>query len=218
MTTSTPPAPAPPPRRRVRKRIWIPLILLGLLLLFLIVLIIRGTWSDTVEKNPSYPWSRAVTQLYRGPNGRTVVRCARVIDAPPQDVWKVVSDYANHPAFLPYLSTLTADPVAEGKVHLEGVAHSRLWGDWPFKADVVQKEAPDKGEYEALWDETNADFTVNRGGWILKPAMKKNTTLVVFTLEIELKKYPSFLVRNILMDRLDKFVWALGDEVKRRQK
>ena len=42
-------------------------------------------------------------------------------------------------------------------------------------------------------------------------------TLVVFTLDIELNKYPSFMVRNVLMDRLHKVLKALRAEVRRRR-
>jgi hypothetical protein len=131
-------------------------------------------------------------------------------------VWKVVKDFASHAQFLRHLSNVTATPLRRGGTHLQGTAHSRLWGDWPFEMTVNEQESPDKGEYEALWNESDEHFAVNRGGWTLKPT-GKDQTLVVFTLEVEIKKYPSFLVRNVLMDRLGTVVGQMRDEVMRRQ-
>ena len=215
MTPTSSPEPVPA-RRRVRKRILIPAILLGLLLLVLAGLFVRGVWSDGVEKNPTTVAQGTVTQLYRDANGRTVVRCAILVDAPPADVWAVINDYPSHSKFLPYVSALKASPLEDGRTHLEGVAHSPLWGDWPFESDVSDKAAPDKGEYEAWWDESGEELASNRGRWILKPA-GEGQTLVVFVLDVEVAKYPSFMVRNILMDRLHKVLEGLRTEVRRRR-
>jgi ribosome-associated toxin RatA of RatAB toxin-antitoxin module len=215
MTSTASPLPTPA-RRRVRKRILIPVILLGLLLLVLVGLFVRGVWSDTVEKNPASVGQGTVTQLYRGPDGRKVVRCAILVDALPAEVWAVINDYSSHDQFLPYVSALTATPLQDGKIHLVGVAHSSLWGDWSFESDVSSKATPDKGEYAAWWDESDDELTTDHGRWDLSPT-GAGETLVVFTLEIELSKYPSFMVRNILMDRLYKVLEALRAEVRRRR-
>ena len=46
----------------------------------------------------------------------------------------------------------------------------------------------------------------------------KKQTLLVFTLQIELKKYPNFIVRNIIMDRLHSVLKSMRDETLRRKK
>ena len=98
------------------------------------------------------------------------------------------------------------------------MAYSRVWQEWPFQSLVTQKEDPDDGEYSALWDEVDqGEFAVNRGGWTLKPHKDKKQTLLAFTLQIELKDYPNFLVRNIIMDRLHGVLKAMRDETLRRR-
>src|ERR1019366_676333 len=145
--------------------------------------------------------------------GNVVVRCPSPGDAPPNEVWATVTDYASHSRFLPYVSKVEAIPQDDGRFLIDGVAHSRLWGDWPFQSRVTHKEAPDKGEYSALWSEENVDvFKVNRGGWSVKPVNKNTQTLLVVTLQIELKDYPNFIVRNIIMDRLHTVLTAMRDE------
>lgn len=216
-------SPAPPQSSqapRVRKRIYIPLILLVLLLAVAVVFYVRGTWADKEERNPSGPASGTLTQLLEQPDGNVVVRCALVVDAPPKDVWATINDYSSHKDFLPYVTKLEATRQAEG-VFIDGIAYSRLWQEWPFQCLVIQKENPTKGVYSALWsEEDKGEFKVNRGGWTIRPFDKSaKQTLLTFTLQIEMEKYPNFLVRNIIMDRLFSVVKAMGDEsVRRKQK
>ena len=100
-------APAQPQKRRVRKRIWIPAILLGVLALALAWLVWRGTSAETTERNPASAADGPVTQLL-SQDGRTFVRTAIVVPAPPAAVWKVVADYDSHPNFIRYISDLSS--------------------------------------------------------------------------------------------------------------
>jgi uncharacterized membrane protein len=204
-----------PAHRRVKKRILLPVIVLGLVLVLLLWLYLRGTWADTELHNPRVSAEGPVTQLYRTPEDNVQVRCAILIDAPVVTVWTVVRDYGNHPRFLPYISVMEVDPGEGDRVHLTGIAHSRLWGDWPFDAHVDHKKVSDK-EYVASWDEPGEGFAANRGSWTVT-AFSPNQTLVVYALQIEPAGYPSFFVRNVLRDRMHKVVTALRDEVQRRQ-
>jgi uncharacterized membrane protein len=210
MSTSTP----APGRRRVKKRILIPVIVLGMVLVFLLWMYVRGTWADTVVRNPQTSAEGTVSQLYRAPQGDVQVRCAILIDAPAAQAWAVVRDYANHPRFLPYVSALAVEPKDGDRVHVTGTAHSRLWGDWSFEVNVDHKTDPDK-EYFASWDEHGAGLAVNRGSWTLT-ATGPSQTLVVYALQVEAEGYPNFFVRNLLLDRLHKVMNGLRDEVTRR--
>jgi uncharacterized protein YndB with AHSA1/START domain len=205
----------PPRRRRVKKRILIPVILLGLVLLILVWAYVRGTWADSAVRNPQTAADGTMSQLYRTPKGDVQVRCTIVVDAPPAAVWEVVRDYANHPRFLPYVSAMEVQPEADDRVHLKGTAHSRLWGDWSFAVHVSHKKVSDT-EYVASWDEPSDAMPVNRGSWTLT-ALGPRQTLVVYALEVEASGYPSFFVRNLLLDRLHQVVSGLRDEVYRRQ-
>ena len=216
---STTPVPQAAQPQRAKKRIYIPLILLVLLVLLGVGFYVRGTWADTVEKNPSGPDAGTVTQLLQKANGNVMVRSAVVVDAPPKDVWAVVTDYASHHQFLPYISKVTATKEADGRFLIAGVAQSRIWGDWPFQSLVTHTESPDDAEYSTQWSEEDKDvFKVSRGTWTVTPFDKaKKQTLLVFTLQIELKNYPNFIVRNIIMDRLHSVLKSMRDETLRRK-
>ena len=216
--SAAPPTAAPP--TRIKKRIYLPLILLMLLLGVAVGFYVRGTWADTVEKNPASPEEGTVTQLFQKPNGNVVVRCAVIVDAPPQEVWAVVTGYDKHKDFLPYVSKVKAVKQADGRYLIDGIAHSRLWGDWPFQSLTKHVEAPERGEYAAVWSEEDVgEFLYDRGSWTLKPTdSARKQTLLVFSGQIELKRFPNFIVRNIIMDRLHTVLKAMRDETLRRKK
>jgi len=205
----------PPAKRRVRKRIWIPSVLLGALALFVLWLVWRGTSVDATARNPTSADEGAVTQLLNEGEG-TFVRTAIIVPAPPAEVWKVVTDYDSHPKFIRYVSELSSRKIEGGLVRLTGIAHSRLWGDFPFESDVTHTEKPAEGEYAAGWDdEGRAGFLVDRGGWTLK-RLPGERTLLVFRLQMEVEGYPNFLIRNILLDRLGTIVESMRAEVAKR--
>ena len=101
-------------------------------------------------------------------------------------------------------------------MHLTGVLHSRLWGDFPFESDVTHTEKPAQGDYAASWhEEGKAGFLVDRGGWMVK-RLPDDQSLLIFSLQMEIEGYPNFLVRNILMDRVGAIVQSMRDEVTKR--
>jgi uncharacterized protein YndB with AHSA1/START domain len=208
-------ATAQPQPRRVRKRILIPSILLALMLLAAGWLWWRGTMAETAPRDPATAADGPVTQLLTQ-DGRTFVRSAIVVAAPPEEVWRVVTDYDSHPKFMPYIAELAQQKLDDGRVRLTGVARTHVWADWPFEIDVTEKADRAKGEYSATWHEENkTDFAVNRGGWTVRPHGAKQT-LVVFTKQAELSGYPNFLIRNIMMNRVGELLSAVRDEVARR--
>jgi uncharacterized membrane protein len=204
-----------PQKRRVRKRILIPSVLLLAIVVVFAWLYWRGSQAETTERNPASVADQSVTQLLTQ-DGRTFVRTALIVDAPPAAVWRVVSDYENHPKFMPYISQLSSQKLPDGRLRLTGVATTHLAVDWPFEIDVSHHEKPAQGEYSSGWHEQNkSDFTVNRGGWTLKPH-GTNQTLLVFTTQAEMPSYPNFLIRNLLMNRVGALLTAVRDEVKKR--
>jgi uncharacterized membrane protein len=209
-----PTEPPEPPSRR-KKRWIIPLILIGLIIIFSIWVCIRGSWADATVKNPSTSADGIITYLHQTADGHKQVRSAVVIDAPPAEVWAVVTDYPNHNKIFHYVSKIEANKEADGRYHLQGVAHSRLWGDWPYEAHVKHEQTPDKGSYRAWWDEPSEDITVNRGSWQIQPT-PDGKTLLVYTLEVEVGRYPTFLIRNLLLDRLGTVVAEVQEAVRQR--
>jgi ribosome-associated toxin RatA of RatAB toxin-antitoxin module len=220
---STAPAPeetAAPQPNRVKKRVYIPLILLLLLVAVAIGFYVRGTWTDTEEKNPAGPEAGTLTQLLKKSDGNVVVRCAIIVDASPKDTWAVISDYDSHHKFLPYITKLEATKKDDGKIQIDGVAASRVWGEWPFESLVMHEEKDAEGTYTAIWNEENiGEFKYNRGGWRLTPVDRsQKQTVLEFHIQVELKRHPDFMVRNVIMDRLHKILEAMRDEtIKRKQ-
>ena len=216
---STAPTTTQPPPARTPRRVYIPLVLLAIFLLVAVGFFIRGTWADTQERDPSSIADSPVVQLLRKPNGNVVVRGAIRIDARPTEVWSVVTGYDQHSKFLPYISKVEATPRNDGRIKVAGVAHSRIWGDWPFDALTLHDASPADGLFTASWSEDNVDdFEVNRGAWGVKPIDRNQSqSLLTLTLQIELKKYPNFIVRNVLMDRLPSVLTAMRDETLRRK-
>jgi uncharacterized membrane protein len=210
--STTPPAPG-----RTKKPTRLPLLIVSVVLLGLFLwAFIRGTWADAAPNNPKSSAEGVTRQLYRDPDGEVYVRSAIVIDAPAAKVWGVVRDYANHPRFLPHVKSLEVQSKDGDRVHLTGVAHSAIWGDWPFAMDVVHKVDPDK-EYSASWDQPGGILTVNRGKWTVT-ALGPKQTLVELALHWETRGYASFLLRNLLLNRLPSMLQGLRDEVNRREK
>jgi ribosome-associated toxin RatA of RatAB toxin-antitoxin module len=210
-------APADTPKRRVRKRLLIPSVLLALMALSVIWLWWRGTFADTQERNPASATDGPVTQLLTK-DGRTFVRAAVVVDAAPAAVWQVVTDYNNHPKFLPYIAELSSQKTGDGRMRLIGVARTHVWVDWPFEIDVRHTEDPEQGAYVAAWHEENKnEFKVNRGDWTVNPH-GAGQTLLIFTKQSELSGYPNFLIRNILMNRVGALMRGMRDEVAVRRR
>jgi uncharacterized membrane protein len=209
--------PAKPQRRRVRKRIWIPSVLLAAVLIAFVWLWWRGTMADTAPRNPASVSDGVVTQLLQVNDAAIAVRSAVIVDAPPEAVWRVVSDYDSHPKFVPYIAELSSSKLDDGRVRLTGRARSRIWGDWPFEIDVVHTETPGKS-YQAEWNEKDkSGFAINRGSWKLTPAGERQT-LLAFTKQMEVPGYPNWVVRNILLDRLGSIVRAMRDEAIKRNR
>ena len=211
--STVPPQPSPPPKRRRR---W-PLVPLALLLILAglgAYYYDRGT-RIVPAADPAISADGVVTHLVSH-DGEVAVRSAIVIDAPAKRVWSVVIDYDSHSRFLPYISALTSKKLGDGVVHIEGTAHSRLWGDWPFASDMkhVSQVGPEK--HQATWRETAPKgFLLNAGSWEVVPLDTKRS-LLVFTLALEVEQGPGFLVRNIVMNRTPSASYAMRDEVLRR--
>jgi hypothetical protein len=208
---ATTPAPAAAPRR-LKKR-W--LICGSLLAIFAVLLVwayVRGTWADTTPRDPASAADGVVCHLYRTPEGHTPTRCAVVLEYPVDQVWKVVTDYAHYHEIFPTLSSTPVKVVVDpdGRHHLTGVAGSVL-GDWPFEVRIAEEKLPAK--YAASWKESGGDVLLNRGSWVLTPK-DGGKTLLVYSLEVELRKYPTFLVRNILISRQPGVVEAVIKRLK----
>jgi hypothetical protein len=201
---STPAAPAPPRRRR--RWAIIPVGLLLLILFFFGWAYVRGTVADSTVREPTTA-GVPVSQLYRTPEGHTTVRAVILLEQPRPAVWKVVNDFAHYGDLLPYLRNVEAEPGKDNTTAMTGDAQAPLGGYWPFKV-VVHTDQSGK-EWRAWWDEKGEDeILVNRGGWELsEPA--PGQTLLVLTLEGEVRRNPTFILRNFFRYRLRQVLLAV---------
>ena len=80
-------------------------------------------------------------------------------------------------------------------------------------ARIRHESSPEKRT--ASWDEPTGDITVNRGSWALLPA-QAGKTLVVYTLDVEVRPFPAPLVRAVLLSRQKTVVEALKSHLDRQ--
>ncbi len=201
------PAPNGQRPQRVKKRIAIPTVFVLLLVVVAILVWIRGTWADAAPKYPKRSDEGIVTQLLQIDGNHKQVHCAVVVDRPLRDVWKAITDYDHFPQIFRHVSRAEATPQPDGGVQLEG-AVSTIAGVWDFSARLKHEETPDA--CQVSWDDASGDLRVNRGSWTLQ-RLDDRRTLIVYALEIELQRYPSFLIRTALLAGTPDVVRSLQD-------
>ena len=203
--------PAPPPRR-LKKRIWIPGLLLLLVVLALVVAWVRGTWADTEAINPTSSAQGIVTQLHQTPDGTKHVRCAVLLDHPMRAVWTVITDYDRFAEIFPTLTSAHGKPDAANpdQYHLTGELGSPV-GTWTFSSVITHEQSPEK--CVAHWDSASGPIARNRGSWTLTPA-GEGKTLLVYMLDVEVHRWPTFLVRNALLSRQRTVVEAVVNRLQ----
>jgi hypothetical protein len=208
---STPAAPAPPRRRR-RRWVIIPVGLVLFIVLAVAWFYVRGTSADTTAHNPTQP-GRPVSQLYRDASGQTTVRAAILLEQPRSAVWRLVTDFADYDDFLPYLRNIAVEPAEGGVTRMTGEGKSALGGYWPFTIDIHTEKGA--REWRVWWDEKGeGEVQVNRGGWALsEPA--PGQTLLVLTLEAEVRGNPTFILRNFFLYRLREVLRAVEARLKK---
>jgi uncharacterized membrane protein len=211
MATSPEAQPTPAPRR-IKKRFLIPGIILGVLALFLLGMYIRGSWADTTPRDPATSADGIICQLLQTPEGHRPVRCAVVLDHPIDSVWKVVTDYERYHEIFPTLSSKPVTAVRDGdtRARVSGMASSLL-GDWPFEINVKHEEFAQKRV--AAWEGSSDQVKLNRGSWTLLPK-DGGRTLLVYSLEVQLAGYPTWVVNNVLLSRQPGVVQAVIDRLK----
>jgi carbon monoxide dehydrogenase subunit G len=201
-----------PPGGRVKKRLVIPAAFLGLALIVFGAVWVRGTAASDVEKNPASSADGVLTQLFLAPDGRKVVRCAALLDHPLPRVWSAVTDYARFETIFPTVRGVQSSVEPDGR-HLFRCEVTSILGTWPVEVRIRHQEEP--GKHVASWDEPSGDITVNRGNWTLLPA-SADRTLVVYTLDVEVRGFPAFLIRAVLLSRQKTVVEALRSHLDAR--
>src|SRR5712671_577648 len=176
----------------MKKRIVIPAVFIGVVMALLLWETVRGNWTDPQARNPSSAADGVVTQLIRTPEGRKQIRAAVIVSAPPERVWKVVTDYNHFSDVFPNLAT------SKGVRDLH-VRH--------------EESAP---RFVASWDEPHGAWKINRGSWVVTPH-GASETLLEYNLELRVSPFPDFVVRAVLLDQLKPVMGTVASRVQRDQ-
>lgn len=175
--------------------------------------IIRGNWTDPEPRNPSSTADGAATQLLRNAQGRKQIRAAIIVNAPPDRVWKVVTDYDHFSDVFPNISTSKGVRDPDGRWHVIGEVRSMV-GRWPMDLHVRHEESP--ARFVASWDEPNGAWKVNRGSWVVTPHGPRET-LLEYNLELTVSPFPDFVVRAVLLGQLKPVMRAVASRAGRDQ-
>lgn len=213
MTDTPNPTATPVPNRHIKKRILIPTILIGVVLALLIWATIRGTLTDSGPRNPSSVADGVVTQLLRTTEGRKQIRAALIVNALPERVWKVVTDYDHFSEIFPNIGTSKGVREPDARWHLTGEVHS-IVGRWPMDLHVRHEESPARSV--ASWDEPHGAWKVNRGSWVVTPH-GASQTLLEYNLEITVSPFPDFVVRAVLLGQLKAVMSAAANRAQGNQ-
>jgi hypothetical protein len=201
------------PSPRLKLRIVIPAILIGAVTSLLLLEIIRGNWTDAEPKNPASAADGIVTQIIKTPEGHKEVRGAVIVNARPENVWKVVTNYDQFSSVFPNISASKGTQDADGRWHLTGEFHS-IAGRWPM--DVHVRHSQEDGNFDASWDEPTEAWKINRGSWDVKPH-GTGETLLVYNLELRVLPFPDSIVRAILLDQIKPAMKAVADHAQGNQ-
>src|SRR5262249_1093122 len=158
-------------------------------------------------RDPKTSEEGIVCHLYQNPDGRKVVRCAKVLDYPAEQVWAVVTDYEHFDEIFPTVESGKIQGKDKGRFQWNGEVTS-LVGTWKVELDITHKESTDKKV--ASWKGTGEGVSVLEGSWTLTPA-GPGKTLLVYTSDVELNRYPTFVVRNVLLSRQPTVLAAVDD-------
>jgi len=197
----------------MKKRIVIPAVFIGVVMALLLWETLRGNWTDPQARNPSSAADGLVTQLIRTPEGRKQIRAAVIVSAPPERVWKVVTDYDHFSDVFPNLATSKGVRDLDGRWHVTGEIRS-IVGRWPMDLHVRHEESAPR--FVASWDEPHGAWKINRGSWGVTPHGARET-LLEYNLELRVSPFPDFVVRAVLLDQLKPVMGAVASRVQRDQ-
>lgn len=179
---------------------------------------VRGSRVDTEEKNPASAAEGVRCQILDAGGGRTPVRCAAIVEAPPAVVAATVRDYARFPeifgsrALRLTLGEIAAEP--GDVVHLVGRIETPV-RSWPL--DVRVRHEDREGDvHVASWDEPRGAMIENRGSWTVRPAAGGGS-LLVYQLEVRAPGTPAFLVRDALLAEIPFPVRRVAEHARARR-
>ena len=145
--------------------------------------------------------------LVDGATGRKVVQASSVIDAPVDQVWDVVTDYAHFSEIFPGMSASSVERTQDGRRRLKAkVSLAPAPISWTFSVKI-NHEKTDRVRI-AEWDEPSGRVSVNRG-FMRVEDLGDGHTRVVHRIDTSVMPVPSFVLRAALLARSDEMLDAV---------
>jgi hypothetical protein len=136
-----------------------------------------------------------------------------VVAAPPERVWKAVTNYDHFSEIFPHISSSKGVRDSDGRWHLTGEVRS-IVSRWPIDVHIRHEESA--GKFVAAWDEPHDAWKVNRGSWVVTPH-GSDQTLLEYNLDVTVSPFPDFVVRAVLLGQLKPIVKAVANRAERDQ-
>ena len=169
---------------------------------------VRGTWATTNPTDPTTPEQGVTSHLVLTPEGDKEIRTAIVIPVSVDIAWKILSDYEEwERLFKTVRRKQVAEKLDEHRHHVVSDVMTPL-GTVSLDFIVYDEPTPEDG-HRAWWDAPTADLPVNSGTIRITPK-GPNRTLFVYTVRKQWRKYPRFLVNNMLLDQQKDLVRTLS--------
>ncbi|HWG47525.1 MAG TPA: hypothetical protein VN688_32480 [Gemmataceae bacterium] len=185
--------------RRPRRKLLLTLsVLLTVMAVVTLALFARGTWASE-RRVPAGIAEGPVCYVHQDSTGEKEVRCAIRLPVPMDEVWAALTDYEHFGDICSCIHAEQTTHEPDGLCRLKARANSLPPGQMPFAVEMRHEQKLD--QYISSWDQSSGALLVNRGQWILTP-MGPRETLLEVSLEIQIRRIPTFILRNISMGRL----------------
>ena len=186
---------------------WIAAILTTLFVWFYL----RGTSAAANPREPASAEEGVLTRLVLDAEGRREIRTSVVIPVPLETAWSILSDYDEwEKLFKTVRKQRQTEPLDGNRHHVVSQVLTPL-GTLELDFIVTHEETADGG-YVARWDAPTAELPVNQGTIKITP-LGPEQTLFVYSIRKEYRRYPAFLVNNVLLGHQTDLVETLRNRM-----
>ena len=167
----------------------------------------RPARAEAAPEPPARPHETTVSAT-PSRDGTTIYRDSIIVAAPPETVWRVLTDYERLPQFIPGLerSRVLQDSLGVRRVEQIGAAG---WLFLKLRARVVlrvQEQACSRIDFRAV----GGDFDVFEGWWSLLPENGGRETMLKYWADVQPSfRAPGFLTRFLVRRGLRERLVAL---------